>query len=534
MDLASSTDLPGSDEETTLTIETLLTTDAAATCVRIASPSQVDTPVLAVDYFDAEADESIAEGVLTILPSWRLIDRTTLRRLHATAAARRAAGLAIRGGGQDEFLDTLGEQPQLPILRLRDGVSWTEFEAVVTRAIGEHAPGISATLLQPDYLYALADSVAEVFGGAVAIENHARTLLAYSTVPGQHIDELRFENIRTRQVPDSSRNYEQYREVLRADGPVRFPQFEDELARAGIAIRAGNLQLGSIWAIDPDCTDTQAPLPEAQHEVLERAARLAAGHLLASWRALDAESRRREQALARLLDGDAAGDELAALDLAPDAQLRLAALRFVGESGGPADQRQLHTFVDRQLRARVSVAAVALVRGTCYVATVGGTPERLRDALAATLRAAARAFTTPVRVSISSPLLAEDELTTARRETDSILRLQHDPKHPVRSSADVHAALFAQAIAAMLDEHPHLRHRALAAASDRRTRELRDTLLAWFEHGGASGAAQSLQVHENTVRYRVKQAVDEWQLQLDEPDEAFALWASLIAARSAD
>ena len=319
----------------------LLAGDAASLAVEVAGPGR-DTggdassrPILAVEFHDALADESIGEGVLVLVPSWRAFERSELRELLAKAAARRAAGVAVRGGAPAEIVAALGVDgaAPVPVLRVDDGVTWREFGAVVERAIGEHAPGIAAAVLQPDYLYAVADSIAEVFGGSVAVENHSRTLLAYSTVPGQLIDEFRAEGIRTRQVPEAVMNYEQYREMLRANGPVRFPRFGDELPRAAIAIRAGGLQLGSIWAIDPDGDDHEAPLDEPHREVLERGARSAAAHLLASWRASDADTRRRESALRRLLAGEAVAEALGALALSPNAELRLAALRF---ADGPA------------------------------------------------------------------------------------------------------------------------------------------------------------------------------------------------------
>ena len=104
----------------------------------------------------------------------------------------------------------------------------------------------------------------------------------------------------------------------------------------------------------------------------------------------------------------------------------------------------------------------------------------------------------------------------------------------MRTSDDDRAALLAQALVALFEAQPQLRHPAVAGPpADRREAERRDTLLAWFEHGGASGAAVALRVHENTVRYRMQQASAEWDLRLDVPDEALALWASLAADRAA-
>jgi hypothetical protein len=87
-------------------------------------------------------------------------------------------------------------------------------------------------------LFALADAIAAVIGGSVAIEDLDARVLAYSTRPGQRIDELRRQGILGRRVPDQAapqaeRQQRQYRQVLAATGVVRLPGLaEDELPRA--------------------------------------------------------------------------------------------------------------------------------------------------------------------------------------------------------------------------------------------------------------------------------------------------------------
>ncbi|MFG2826233.1 hypothetical protein ACGFWI_01925 [Streptomyces sp. NPDC048434] len=71
-------------------------------------------------------------------------------------------------------------------------------------------------------LFALANAVAAVIGGSVAIEDLDHRVLAYSSVPGQRIDELRRRGILDRRVPDEPEQRRQYREVLGAPGvPAR-------------------------------------------------------------------------------------------------------------------------------------------------------------------------------------------------------------------------------------------------------------------------------------------------------------------------
>jgi hypothetical protein len=65
-------------------------------------------------------------------------------------------------------------------------------------------------------LFALANAVAAVIGGSVAIEDLDHRVLAYSSIPGQRIDDLRRRGILERRVP---------RAALRGDQTAGDPRF---------------------------------------------------------------------------------------------------------------------------------------------------------------------------------------------------------------------------------------------------------------------------------------------------------------------
>ncbi|WP_427017512.1 hypothetical protein ACQCSX_02525 [Pseudarthrobacter sp. P1] len=159
--------------------------------------------------------------------------------------------------------------------------------------------------------FSLSNSLAEVFGGSVAIEDLGRHILAYSSVPGQLIDNLRTRGILSRQVPLTAFNDEQYRAVLKSTGPQRFPQFGDDHARTAIAVRAGTVPLGTIWAIDARVGASDVEEAEKQG-ALAHAATVAASHMLENWRVQEANQPPREDVLRRLL----AGTDLTRTDLA--------------------------------------------------------------------------------------------------------------------------------------------------------------------------------------------------------------------------
>ncbi|WP_369016009.1 hypothetical protein [Streptomyces sp. DSM 40907] len=112
-------------------------------------------------------------------------------------------------------------------------------------------------------------------GGSVAIEDLDQNVVAYSKVAGVRIDPVRKWGILHRRVPDVPEQRRQYRQVLAADGAVRFPAMGEELPRAAVAIRAGALPLGTLWAIEPE----EGSGADAERQLLD-AARFAAPHLL--------------------------------------------------------------------------------------------------------------------------------------------------------------------------------------------------------------------------------------------------------------
>ncbi|MDX6216532.1 MAG: hypothetical protein QOG99_2116, partial [Frankiales bacterium] len=123
-------------------------------------------------------------------------------------------------------------------------------------------------------LFALANSIAAMVGGAVAIEDPARRVLAYSSLADQPIDEARQQGILGRQVPDLSRNDAIYRDMQRSAGVTRVPSDGEVLPRLAVAVRAGAELLGSIWVIEA------APLGPDSEQALLDAGRHAALHLL--------------------------------------------------------------------------------------------------------------------------------------------------------------------------------------------------------------------------------------------------------------
>ncbi|MGX5181368.1 PucR family transcriptional regulator [Streptomyces avermitilis] len=129
------------------------------------------------------------------------------------------SGIVVRGGdGPVGEADLAG----VALLSVDEDAAWHHVHLLLASAIGARpSPAGSGAALGD--LFALADAVAAAVGGATAIEDPRQRILAYSTVPGQPVDEDRRQGILGLQVPRSPENTEQYRVLFAAQGAVRLP-----------------------------------------------------------------------------------------------------------------------------------------------------------------------------------------------------------------------------------------------------------------------------------------------------------------------
>src|SRR4051812_41499718 len=134
-----------------------------------------------------------------------------------------AAAVVVRGTAPDVAVPVLVASPELP---------WNHLLHLLMSAVS--ASGASGAMGD---LFALANSIAAMVGGAVAIEDPSRRVLAYSSLPDQPIDAARQQGILGRQVPDLTGNDEIYRQMQRATGVTRVPAAGDVLPRLAVAVR---------------------------------------------------------------------------------------------------------------------------------------------------------------------------------------------------------------------------------------------------------------------------------------------------------
>ncbi|MFC5906233.1 PucR family transcriptional regulator [Streptacidiphilus monticola] len=386
-------------------------------------------------------------------------------------------------------------------------------------------------------LFALADAIGAVTGGAVAIEDLEHRVLAYSTLPGQEIDEHRRRGILNRRVPTQPEQLPQYREVLAAPGVVRLPTLaDDELPRAAVAIRAGEMPLGTIWAIEG-----ASPIDAAGERALLEGARLAALHMLRRRSAAELDVQAREDALRAALRGRRTAREVRfELGLPGRRPLVLIGFAPVASASGDGVLMRLGAEAARHWAAVHAEASVATAGRTVYALVpleespaAAATARRLGEQAAAVLD---RSLDAPVRAAISRLATGPEDLPELRAEVDDVLRVTTaDPQAlPFASLEDTHARVLLAHVADELSRRPRLRHPGidLMLAHDRaKGTQYGPTLTAWLDAvGNVAEAAQRLTIHPNTLKYRLRRAKELFGLDLDHPDDRLSCWLQLRLA----
>jgi hypothetical protein len=377
-------------------------------------------------------------------------------------------------------------------------------------------------------VFHLADALATALGGAVAIEDAQRRVVAFSTVPGQPIDDVRREGILDRQVPEHVERGEWYARLWRTDGVVEYPSGPQSTARLAVAVRVGGEPVGSIWVVG-----SRAGLSPDADEVLLRAVDTVAACLAHQDHFATRSRELRRAVLAELF---AAHDRQRSAGYALPGPSLLIGLSRAPAVGEPEllDERLADVLSLQSHRHRGSGLA-GVVDGRVYALL----PVTERGRLEATLLpVVSRILAAPAHICVSSPVDDVAELPAARRRVDRALQLwseQSDGQDVTISYVDddQHRLLLAE-IAEAVRELDALRGGVVAtiAAHDREHgSDYIATLRAWVESGGdVPGAAARLFVHANTFRYRMSRLQALFGVNLDVPDERLLLHLQLRLA----
>ena len=240
------------------------------------------------------------------------------------------------------------------LLSAPSAVAWGHLYTLLRVAGGAAMPaGALVDGVPMGDLFALANAIAAIVGGAVTIEDPQSYVLAYSSAD-LPIDEARREVILGRRVPDRFlrrlRDAGVFQRLQTTDDVVTYVDQEEEvLPRLAVGIRAGGELLGSIWVAE--ATDSLGADATA---ALQEAARIAALHLIRHRSSGDLERRQRGELVRGVLDGDLHPDAATLLGLDAATAVTVVALRV----GDPADPRR--SAADAVARIERVVGLVAL------------------------------------------------------------------------------------------------------------------------------------------------------------------------------
>lgn len=462
-----------------------------------------------------------------------------------------AAGLVLRAPVPvTPEVRAAADTARVALLGLSRGAPWAHLAAMLRSLLAEGDVGVaepeSLGGLPSGDLFAVANAIASLLDAPITIEDRSSRVLAFSGRQDE-ADPSRVETILGRQVPERySRILNErgvFRELHRSDQPVFISPVPDgndafSMPRVAIAVRAGDEVLGSIWAA------VREPLSPERTEALCDAAKLVALHLLRVRAGADVQRRLRADLLSSALEGGAGAREaLDRLGLAgqPLMVLGVSVSRdgedAAGEGATAAHERQrLSDAFAMHLTAVHPRAAAALVGNHTYglipvIGPVGEGEERaVRIAQDFLERVGER-----VRPVIGVGPVAADlaGLTHARACVDRALRVLQDGRGVRRVARldDIQVEslmLELRDLAVARGDRPTGSLARLIDYDRRHHSSLVDTLQAWLDaFGDVSAAAESLYVHPNTFRYRLRRVAEVGELDLADPEQRFVAMLQL-------
>lgn len=398
-----------------------------------------------------------------------------------------------------------------------------------------------------DDLFELANAICACIDAPVTIEDRSSRVLAFSGRQDEG-DAMRIATVLGLRVPEDHVSGPAQRAALRRIASSAKVCFFDAdalggghvtLGRAAVAVHAGDQHLGYIWAA------VREPLAPALEDVLLRAADVVALHLQRT--ATDTDRARRqvaEQVARAVAGGVEAGGALAELGLpaGPSVVLAMDVASRPGRDGGE-DHAGLLAGTERLRAALASHLAVTnpgAVVADLHGSIVSIVPATAPDAVGAIQRTCRDFLLRADRgvqaaIGIGNPADTPADLPRAYAEAGRALRVvradmaAHGER--VACAADVEIDSMLLELGRVCEEnaiHPSGAYARLREHDRRRSSRLLETVAAWLDaHGENVIAAESLHVHPNTFRYRLRRAGEVGEVDLHDPRERFALHLQL-------
>ncbi|WP_214319380.1 PucR family transcriptional regulator [Nonomuraea sediminis] len=434
-------------------------------------------------------------------------------------------------------IEAAAAETGVPLLGLTPGGSWVQLAGLVRSFLGEPEPPARDEPIgvRAGDLFAVANAVSALLDAPVTIEDRNLRVLAFSGRQDE-ADQSRVETILGRQMPERYLRLLEERGVFGqlygSAGPVHFDlRIPGLLARAALAVRAGDEILGSIWAT------VRGPLTSTRQQAFAEVGKLVALHMLHHRARSDADRQLRSELVATAL-GSGPGASAASVRLGlgegPSAVMAYAlSSQWDAEQAarGEAARRRAADAFAVHLSAVHPRSASALIGDVVYgimpVPSYGEEGARRAKRIAAEFleRIGERGRGA---IGIGMPSAGEQGLAAPRADADRVLSvLRAEPgSRPVAGIDDLYIEVL---LAELWQSVAPWGHRPdgpvdrLLAYDLAHGGRLVPTLRAWLDSfGDIPSAAAAVHVHPNTFRYRLRRLTEVGGIDLDDPEQRFA------------
>ncbi|MFE3187788.1 PucR family transcriptional regulator [Nocardia sp. NPDC059240] len=387
-------------------------------------------------------------------------------------------------------------------------------------------------------LFGLAQIIAQNAGGMVSIEDARSHVLAYSA-SNEAADRMRIQSILGREGPrDYLRILQQwgvFDRLRQTDEVIDVPAQLDIKHRLAVGIRrpGDDSVLGSIWL-----QEGEQPFKPGAAEVLRGASAIAARIITRSLDAPSTEALLIQRLFGAHGDGVDVPSVAGALGIPVTGPAAVIGFALTGDTPTARDRDTLGSalrlragaFRRDSLATRIGDRAYILLpryqSARAVTAWTRQLVEQLESASALILRAA---------IAIPVPDLAA--VARARLEVDRVLDSTATtfPRDRVTTLAESRTAVLLGEILDLIAARPELHDPRLTALFDYDTShaaQLEDTLTHYLRHhGDVRAAATALNIHPNTLRYRLRRAQDITGIDLDDPADRLLLELQLSRHR---
>ena len=454
--------------------------------------------------------------------------------------------LIVRGPADiDEAVRERAATAEITVLSLAASASWLQLASLLQPHTGladDSWTAVGTAEAEVD-LFKVANSLSMALDAPVSIEDLRLRVLAFSADQAR-ADDARKVSVLGQQVPNTYQTpltaQGHFRRLYASPRPIFIEPFVPGVRpRVAYRVAAGEELLGAIWAI------VDQPLSAAQEEAMIEAGNVAAIAMLRTRIGADAVHRMRFAAVATLLEGGQAAFQAATRLRTPGPIVGGYVLAAgLPDDGGPVSSARMSAGLDHVasslmmlLRGELSNAICALLGDTIY-AVVPVCADEVADL--SVVRRLAERFVQRLgrdwerlQIGIGAPVSHVTDLNRSRDDADLVLRALRVTSYTdtaavrVATRQDVQARLLLLRLSDLLAADPAAYLGPLdklRSYDQEHEANLLLTLRCWLDNfGDVAATSAQLQVHKNTLRYRLKRISQITEADLNDTEKRFEL-----------